>query len=118
MLSLIVASTQSFNAPMSRRDASVLGLSAALGLAPAAPAFAELYGEGKAPKVDQATSVKRAKEIKYMQPLSVAGQEGAAFKKAEADRIAAQEALAAGKPLKKESVDENLARLGLKTYGS
>ena len=56
MLSLFAASA-SFNAPMSRRDATVLGFSAALGLAPAMPAFADadnrMYTMVKRPEVEQ-----------------------------------------------------------------
>ena len=58
MLSLFAASA-SFNAPMSRRDATVLGFSAALGLAPAMPALADgdnkFLATVKRPEVEQVT---------------------------------------------------------------
>lgn len=72
------------------------------------PAFAELYGDGKAPKVAQAASVANAKAIKFAK----AGEESDAFKQAEAKRIARE----SGKPIAKASTEDDLARLGLKTY--
>ena len=118
MLSLLIG-TQSFSAPsVSRRDVFLIGLGA-LGLAPTAPAFAEYMGQPppKARGAEYKEALDASKEYKYA-ARPVAGAESSAFKEAEAKRKAAQEALAAGKELKKESVDENLARLGLKPYGS
>ena len=109
MFALLAA--PSFAPPVSRRDAILLGMGASSCVAPL-PAFAELYGEGKAPKVDQKTSLERAKEVKYMK----AGTETPEFLAAEKKRLEAKKAFDAGQKVKQETNEEQMARLGLKPY--
>ena len=109
MFALLAA--PSFVPPVSRRDAIFLGIGASAIAAPL-PAFAELYGEGKAPKVDQKTSIERAKDIKYMK----AGTETPEFIAAEKKRLEVQKALESGQKVRQETTEEQMARLGLKPY--
>jgi hypothetical protein len=109
MFALLAA--PSFVPPVSRRDAIFLGIGASAIAAPL-PAFAELYGEGKAPKVDQKTSIERAKDIKYMK----AGTETPEFIAAEKKRLEMQKALESGQKVRQETTEEQMARLGLKPY--
>ena len=112
MFSLLVGAL-AFSAPLSRRDATVLGMSAAF--APLLPAQAEYYGQPppKAKGAEYKEALQAAKEYKYA-ARPVAGTESDAFKAAEAKRKAA----ASGEAVNKGSVQDDLARLGLKAYGS
>lgn len=95
---------------ISRRDA-LFSMGAAAFASPL-PAFAEMYGMGKEPKLDQKTSLERAKEIKYMK----AGTETPEFVAAEKKRMEAKKALESGQKIKEETPEEQMARLGLKPY--
>ena len=64
-----------------------------------------------------AENLQKAKEYKYA-ARPVAGSESEAFKAAEAKRQAAQKARDAGEKLPEESANDQIARLGLKAYGS
>ena len=80
-------------------------------------ANAEYYGEPP-PKLsagEYKEALAAAKEYKYA-ARPVAGNEGAAFKEAEAKRVAAAKAREAGIKPKEETAEETMARLGLKTF--
>ena len=97
----------------SRRDFLVGAAGAAAASVVPLSARAEMYGEGKAPKVgSQAESVMKAKEVKFAK----AGDETEAFKKAEAKRREAQRLYDSGQKPRQETTEETMARLGLKAY--
>ena len=114
MIASLTCCALAFSAPsstgLSRRDLLASGIGCAPFIASIpSPAFAEMYGEGKAPKVGQVESIARAKQIKYAKP----GVESEAFKAAEAKRLALQ---SGSTPKKIDNVQDDLARLGLKPY--
>ena len=94
---------------LSRREAALF-FAASATFVPCA-AFAELYGEGKAPKVAEAQSIANAKAIKFAKPMP----ETEAFKAAEAKRKAAETGQVA-KKTEAERLADDMARLGLKSY--
>jgi hypothetical protein len=112
MLPSFVVAMLAFSVPpppsFSRRD--VLFGAASATFVPCA-AFAELYGEGKAPKVAEAQSIANAKAIKFAKPMP----ETEAFKAAEAKRKAAETGQVA-KKTEAERLADDMARLGLKSY--
>ena len=113
MLATIVVAMLAFSVPpppsISRREAVLFGAASAT-FVPCA-AFAELYGEGKAPKVAEAQSIANAKAIKFAKPMP----ETEAFKAAEAKRKAAETGQVA-KKTEAERLADDMARLGLKSY--
>lgn len=116
LAALLTAASLTFSLPtgthISRRDAVMVGLASSF--ISAQPAFAEMYGEGKAPKVNQRESLEKAKEFKYSARPVAGESETPEFLAAEKKRIEAQKARDAGQKLKEETIEEQLARLGLK----
>merc|ERR1719263_2506352 len=120
----IATAALAFSAPPSavttRREAivSILGAGAAFGLAPPA-ARAEYYGAPppKARGAEYKEALEEAKAYKYAARPDAAGSESAEFKAAAAKREAAAAARAAGKTVEKtDTVNDDLARLGLKPF--
>ena len=101
-----------------RREALVrLAGGAGAVLAAPVPAFAEMYGMGKEAKMNQAESIAKAKAYKF-EARPVAGNESPEFLAAEKKRMEAKARLERGEKPKEETAAEQMARLGLKTYGS
>ena len=100
---------------LTRREA-IFSAAATLGFAQ--PAFAEYQGQPP-PKMTGTAyreNLEAAKEYKFSKPQYAAGEGSEAFKAAEAKRAAAKKAFESGQPspVNTGSVDDDLARLGLK----
>jgi len=116
VVQLLLIGAQGFAAPCSRRDV-VFGFTGLTALSTAGRADAATPIPKAADGSAYAENLQKAKEYKYA-PRPVAGTESEAFKAAEAKRQAAQRAQEAGQKLSEESANDQMARLGLKTYGS
>ena len=116
-VALVAFSPAAAPAACTRRAALGLGAVVATGCA-APPAFAEYMGMPPPKRtVSAAEYAEQVKEYKTAPPKYAPGQGSEAFKAAEIKRAEAAARLAKGEKFKEESAADQIARLGLKTYG-